>query len=185
MTKTISKSYRKPYQNHNCKTRPETNQNNKSYLNHIKNIKEHILKNLHPRDFGCYNGIDFGTAMTRPQTLRIQYECVKCVYKINRCIVWYNRTTISYIYIYGKCLGFARTRNDDGRRIIIIINIMFINIIIIINIIKPLLTIFNECRSSKGGGRIKPLLEIFNECRSLTGVRELNPHRRSSMNVEV
>ena len=98
----------KPYQNHignriknhNCKTRPETNQNNKSYLNHIKNIKEHILKNLHPRDFGCYNGIDFGTAMTRPQTLRIQYECVKCVYKINRCIVWYNRTTISYIYIY-------------------------------------------------------------------------------------
>ena len=40
-----------------------------------------------------------------------------------------------YIYIYiGKCLGFARTRNDDGRRIIII---MIINIIIIINIIKP------------------------------------------------
>ena len=168
MTKTISKSYRKPYQNHNCKTRPETNQNNKSYLNHIKNIKEHILKNLHPRDFGCYNGIDFGTAMTRPQTLRIQYECVKCVYKINRCIVWYNRTTISYIYmyIYGKCLGFARTRNDDGRRIIIIINIMLINIIIIINIIKPLLTIFNECRS-------------------LTRVGELNPYWRSSMNVEV
>jgi len=60
------------------------------------------------------------------------------------------------MYIYGKCLGFARTRNDDGRRIIIIIiniiiimiiNIMSINIIIIINIIKPLLTIFNECRS--------------------------------------
>jgi len=81
-----------------------------------------------------------------------------------------------YIYIYGKCLGFARTRNDDGRRIIIIIiiinnniNIMFINIniiIIIINIIKPLLTIFNECRS-------------------LTGVEELNPYWRSSMNVEV
>ena len=76
-----------------------------------------------------------------------------------------------YIYIYGKCLGFARTRNDDGRRIIIIIiiiNIMIINIIIIIinNIIKPLLTIFNECRS-------------------LTGVGELNPYWRSSMNVEV
>ena len=73
------------------------------------------------------------------------------------------------MYIYGKCLGFARTRNDDGRRIIIIIiNIMFINIliIIIINIIKPLLTIFNECRS-------------------LTGVGELNPYWRSSMNVEV
>jgi len=78
------------------------------------------------------------------------------------------------IYIYGKCLGFARTRNDDGRRIIIIIiiiiiiNIMLINIIIIIiiNIIKPLLTIFNECRS-------------------LTGVGELNPYRRSSINVEV
>ena len=35
------------------------------------------------------------------------------------------------------------------------------------------------------GGRIKPLLEIFNECRSLTGVGELNPYRRSAMNVEV
>ena len=32
---------------------------------------------------------------------------------------------------------------------------------------------------------IKPLLKIFNECRSLTGVGELNPCRRSSMNVEV
>jgi len=67
-------------------------------------------------------------------------------------------------------MGFARTRNDDGRRIIIIIiNIMLINIIIIIinnNIIKPLLTIFNECRS-------------------LTGMGELNPYWRSSMNVEV
>ena len=36
-----------------------------------------------------------------------------------------------------------------------------------------------------GGGRIKPLLNIFNECRSLTGVGELNPYWRSSMNVEV
>ena len=52
----------------------------------------------------------------------------------------------SNIYIYGKCLGFARTRNDDRRRIIIIII------------------------------RIKPLLKIFNECRSLTGVGELNPY---------
>ena len=51
------------------------------------------------------------------------------------------------IYIYGKCLGFARTRNDDGRRIIIII---------IINIIKPLLTIFNECRSLTGVGELNP-----------------------------
>jgi len=79
-----------------------------------------------------------------------------------------------YIYIHGKCLGFARTRNDDGRRIIIIIiiiinininiiNIMFINIIIIIIIIN----IINI---------IKPLLTIFNECRSLTGVGELNPY---------
>ena len=32
---------------------------------------------------------------------------------------------------------------------------------------------------------IKPLLKIFNECRSLTGVGELNPYWRSSMNVEV
>ena len=71
-----------------------------------------------------------------------------------------------YTYIYGKCLGFARTRNDDGRRIIIIIIIIITIIIIIINIIKPLLTIFNECRS-------------------LTGVGELNPYWRSSMNVEV
>ena len=52
-----------------------------------------------------------------------------------------------YIYIYVKCLGFARTRTDDRQRIIIII-------IIII--------------------RTKPLLKIFNECRSLTGWWELN-----------
>ena len=57
------------------------------------------------------------------------------------------------IYIYGKCLGFAWNRNHDRQRIIIII--------------------------------IKPILKIFNECRSLTGVGELNPYRRSSMNVEV
>jgi len=62
---------------------------------------------------------------------------------------------IYIIYIYAKCLGFARTRNDDRRRIIIII-IIIITIIIII--------------------RIKPLLKIFNECRSLTGVGELNPY---------
>ena len=37
-----------------------------------------------------------------------------------------------YIYIYGKCLGFARNRNHDRQRIIIIIII----------IIKPLLKIF-------------------------------------------
>ena len=60
-----------------------------------------------------------------------------------------------YIYIYGKCLGFARNRNHDWQRIIIIIVIM------------------------------KPLLKIFNACRSLTGVGELNPYRRSSTNVEV
>jgi hypothetical protein len=41
-----------------------------------------------------------------------------------------------FIYIYGKCLGFAPYRNDDGQRIIIIINI----------IIKPLLTFPFECR---------------------------------------
>ena len=32
---------------------------------------------------------------------------------------------------------------------------------------------------------MKPLLKIFNECRSVTGVGELNPYRRSSTNVEV
>ena len=78
-----------------------------------------------------------------------------------------------YIYIYGKCLGFARNRNHDRQHIIsTIIIIIIISIIIIIIII----TIINI---------IKPLLTIFNECRSLTGVGELNPHRRSSMNVEV
>jgi len=51
-------------------------------------------------------------------------------------------------YVYGKCLGFARSRNHDRQRIIIII-------IIII---------------------IKPLLKIFNECRSETGVREFNTY---------
>ena len=86
-----------------------------------------------------------------------------------RCLHLYIHT---HIYIYGKCLGFARTRNDDGRRIIIIIiNIMFINIIVII------ITIIINI--------IKPLLTIFNECRSLAGVGELNPFWRSSMNVEV
>ena len=53
ITETISKSYLKPYQHHNCKTKPETIHNNKSYLKRIKIIKKNILKNLHPRDFGC------------------------------------------------------------------------------------------------------------------------------------
>ena len=35
-----------------------------------------------------------------------------------------------------------------------------------------------------GGRRIRPILKIFNECRSLTGVGELDPYRRSSMNVK-
>jgi hypothetical protein len=60
------------------------------------------------------------------------------------------------MYIYGKCLGCARNRNHDRQRII--------SIIIII---------------------IKPLLKIFNESRSSTGVGELNPYRRTSTNVEV
>ena len=75
-----------------------------------------------------------------------------------------------YIYIHGKCLGFARTRNDDGRRIIIIINIIIIIVIIIIiniMIINIIIIIINI---------IRPLLTIFNECRSLTGVGELNPY---------
>ena len=49
-------------------------------------------------------------------------------------------------------------------------------IIIIIIIIKPLLKIFNECRSLTGVGELNPHWKIFNECRSLTGVGELNPH---------
>ena len=34
-----------------------------------------------------------------------------------------------------------------------------------------------------GGGRIKTLLKIVSECRSLTRVTEVNPYRRSSINV--
>ena len=49
--------------------------------------------------------------------------------------------------MYDKCLGFARTRNDDRRRIIIIIIIVIVIIIIIIIGNKPLLKIFNKCRS--------------------------------------
>jgi len=75
------------------------------------------------------------------------YTCIH-VYMYT-CIHVYMYTCI---HVYGKCLGFARTRNDNRRRIIIII----ININIII--------------------RIKPLVKIFNECRSLTGVGELNPY---------
>ena len=70
-----------------------------------------------------------------------------------------------HIYIYGKCLGFARNR-DHGRQRIIIIIITTTTTTIIIIIIKP-------------------LLKVFNECRYLTGVGELNPYWRSSMNVEV
>ena len=66
------------------------------------------------------------------------YVYIKCV-----CI---------YICIYGKCLGFARTRNDYRRNITITTTT---TIIIIIS---------------------KPLLKIFNECRSLTGMGELNPY---------
>jgi len=80
-------------------------------------------------------------------TLYIYLYIYHYLYKYNAYI--YN---ISCKYHYDKCLGFARTRNDDRRRIIIII----ITIIIIII-------------------RIKPFLKIFNECRSLTGVGELNP----------
>jgi hypothetical protein len=67
--------------------------------------------------------------------------------------------TCIYARIYGKCLGFARTRSDDGRRIIIIItiNIMIINIfMIIINFIKLYLRIFNECRTLTGVGELNP-----------------------------
>jgi hypothetical protein len=54
--------------------------------------------------------------------------------------------------MYGKCLGFARNRNHDRQRIIIII--ITIIIITIIIIIKPLLKIFDECRSSTGVGEL-------------------------------
>ena len=76
------------------------------------------------------------------------------------------------IYIYGKMSGLCpelqprqathhRHHHHHHHHLLLII-IIFIIIII-----------------------IKPLLKIFNECRSSTGVGELNPCRRSSMNVEV
>ena len=83
-----------------------------------------------------------------------------------------------YIYIYGKCLGFARNRDHGRQRIIIIITTTTTTTTttIIIIIIKPLLKVFNECRSLTGVGELNPLLKIFNECRSLTGVGESNPY---------
>ena len=80
-----------------------------------------------------------------------------CIYIFIYIYICINIYIYVYMYIYGKCLGFARNRNHDRQRIISII-------IIII---------------------IKPLLKIFNESRSSTGVGELNPYRRSSTNVEV
>ena len=56
----------------------------------------------------------------------------------------------------------------------------------IINITLILLNMTQySLKSNNGGGRIKPLLKIFNECKSLTGVGELNPYWRSSMNGRV
>ena len=67
----------------------------------------------------------------------------------------YNYT---YIYICGKCLGFAQNRNHDRQRIIITIIITIITIVTIIIIrIKPLLKIFNECRSLTGVGKAQAL----------------------------
>ena len=83
----------------------------------------------------------------------INYTTMKyvCIYIMYGCV---------YIYIYGKCLGFARNRNHNRQRIIIII--ITTTIITIITIIIIIIII------------IKPLSKIFNECRSLTGVGELN-----------
>jgi len=81
---------------------------------------------------------------------KYKHHCIMCFPASSKYIHIY---IYIYRHIYGKCVGFARTRNDDRRRIIII--------------------------------RIKPLLKIFNECRSLTGWWELNPYWRSSMNVEI
>jgi hypothetical protein len=48
----------KSYHNHNCKTRPQTNHNNKSNLDHIKKIQKKRLKTLHPRACWCHNSIN-------------------------------------------------------------------------------------------------------------------------------
>ena len=73
-----------------------------------------------------------------------------------------NIANLIYIYIYGKCLGCARNRNHDWQRIIIIITtITTTNTIIIIIVIISIIIIITII--------IKPILKIFNECRSLTG----------------
>ena len=85
--------------------------------------------------------------------------------------------TYIYIYIYTAYAwvlpGPAMTTGDASSSSSSN-NIMFINILIIIIIIISISI-----------NIIKPLLTIFNECRSLTGMGELNPYWRSSMNVEV
>ena len=76
------------------------------------------------------------------------------------------------ICIYtAKAWALPGTAHHDRQRIVVIIIIIIIVIVILIIIIIIII--------------IKPLLKVFNECRSSTGVGELNPHRRSSMNVEV
>jgi hypothetical protein len=61
-----------------------------------------------------------------------------------------------HIYIYGKCLGFARNRDHGRQRIIIITTTTTTTTTIIIIIIKPLLKGFNECRSLTGVGELNP-----------------------------
>jgi hypothetical protein len=78
-----------------------------------------------------------------------------------------------YIYIYGKCLGFARTRNDDRQRIIIIIIVIIIMIVVIMIIMVIMVTMIIITIIII---IIKALLKIFSECRSLTRMGELNPY---------
>ena len=85
----------------------------------------------------------------------------------------------------SKCLGFAWNSQRIIIIIIITINIIIIIVIIVIIIIIIVIIVIIVITVIIITIIIKPLLKIFNECRSSTGVGEVNPYRRSSMYVEV
>ena len=92
-----------------------------------------------------------GSKVSAPAGPKRPIEPASSIYvfdvKLFVCICVYINININkYIYIYGKCPGFARNRNHNRQCIIIITVITTI----IIFIIKPLLKIFNECRSLTG-----------------------------------
>ena len=123
-------------------------------LSHIKSHEPHSKS--HKSNFWCCCSLFGGENLLMDLDLLGGYH-----YELGITYYVFVHTYIYiYIYIYGKCLGFARNRNHNTQRIIIIILIIItmviititiiiivIIIIIIIIIIKPLVKIFNECRS--------------------------------------